>query len=439
MISPWAFFTNLLKHHFPLAVVNLSSSATWLSAALKYKQTMKGEDSVQKKIDPKENSRLRCLFMVLLALGFLFSWPAVFEAQPKSLADPLPISSLKIDTPLELCGERVPLENQEVRERLEKELLLTLWDRPQVILWLKRSRRYLPYIEEMLKQNGMPADLRYIALAESALRPHAGSPKGAMGFWQFMQDTGRQYGLVVDNRIDERRNLFASTQAAIRYFKGLYKIFGSWTLVAAAFNMGEDGLADEIREQGTKDYYHLYLPIETQRYVLRIISIKLIFLDPKRYGFRLSDKDYYPPLEFDRIQVNCLRDTHLRIIAQAAKTHFKEIKDLNPEIRGYFLATGKHTILIPKGASEGFEARYQALLHNAPIDEKEQTYVVQEADTLSSIANRFSISLSSIIKWNRLNPTASIRPGDKLIIYRGNQESAERDDEEGKGASPVND
>jgi membrane-bound lytic murein transglycosylase D len=394
---------------------------------------------VQKKIDLKETSCLRWLFTVLLAIGFFFASPTIFNALSKSSSDPLPISSLKIDTRLELCGERVPLEAQEVRERLEKELLLTLWDRPQVILWLKRSRRYLPYIEEMLKKDRMPADLKYIALAESALRPHAGSPKGAMGFWQFMQNTGRQYGLVIDSRIDERRNIFASTQAAIRYFKDLYKMFGSWTLVAAGYNMGEDGLADEIREQGIKDYYRLYLPIETQRYVLRIISIKLIFSDPKRYGFHLSDGDYYPPLEFDRIQVNCLRDTHLRIVAQAAKTHFKEIKDLNPEIRGYFLSAGKHAILIPKGASEGFEARFQALLHDEPADQKEQIYVVQEADTLSSIANRFNVPLSSIITWNRLNPATSIRPGDKLIIYRSIQEPVERDEEEGKGTSPVND
>ena len=394
---------------------------------------------MQKKIDLKKTSFLKWLLAVLVVIGFLFSWPTNFNALPKSSSDPPLISSLKLDTPLELCNERVPLEIQEVRERLEKELLLTLWDRPQVILWLKRSRRYLPYIEEMLKKNGMPADLKYVALAESALRPHAGSPKGAMGFWQFMQNTGRQYGLAVDSRIDERRNIFASTQAAIRYFKDLYKEFGSWTLVAAAFNMGEVGLADEIREQGIRDYYRLYLPIETQRYILRIISIKLIFSDPKRYGFHLSDEDYYPPLEFDRVQVNCLQDTHLRIIARAAKTNFKEIKDLNPEIRGYFLSAGKHTILIPKGAAQGFEARYQALLHDESADQKEQIYVVQEADTLSSIANRFGVPLSSIITRNRLNPTIAIRPGDKLIIYRTIQEPVEPDEDEGKGASPVND
>jgi len=264
---------------------------------------------------------------------------------------------------MEFCGERVPLEIQEVRERMEKELLLTLWDRPQVILWLKRSRRYLPSIEEMLQRHGMPDDLKYVALAESALRPHVGSSKGAIGFWQFMRHTGRQYDLVVTRRFDERRNIFASTQAAIRYFKDLHKRFGSWTLAAAAYNMGDKGLAGEIEEQGITDYYRLYLPLETQRYVFRILSIKLIFSDPTRYGFYLSDDDYYPPLEFDRIKINCLHDVHLRIIAQAAKTHLKVIKDLNPEIRGYSLPPGEHTILIPKGASQGFETRYHHLFN----------------------------------------------------------------------------
>ena len=128
--------------------------------------------------------------------------------------------------------------------------------------------------------------------------------------------------------------------------------------------MGEVGLAREIKEQGTDNYYHLYLPLETQRYVFRIVSIKLIFSDPKKYGFLLSDEDYYPLIEFDRIQINCPRDTHLRIIAQAANTHFKAMKDLNPEIRGYSLSAGQHTILVPPGAAQGFDARYQLLLKN---------------------------------------------------------------------------
>jgi membrane-bound lytic murein transglycosylase D len=375
---------------------------------------------MKKTINLTETSFVKWPLVFLLGIG-LFAWPTIFgvEESPQSPAYPSLISSLTISTSLEFCGEHVPLDVQEVRERFEKELLLTLWDKPQVILWLKRSRRYLPYIEEMLQKNDMPDDLKYVAVAESALRPHASSHKGALGFWQFIRYTGQQYGLVINSRIDERRNLFASTEAAIRYFQDLHKIFGSWTLAAAAYNMGENGLADEIQEQGAADYYYLYLPLETQRYIFRILSIKLIFADPEKYGFHLSDKDYYPPLEFDRIQLNCRQDAHLRVIAQAAKTHFKIIKDLNPEIRGYSLPRGEHTILIPKGASEDFEVRYHYLLTNQAVDEQnERIYVVHEGDTLSSVAERFDVTLETIIARNRLDPQALLRPGDTLIIPR---------------------
>ena len=314
-----------------------------------------------KNLSLKETGFIKWPLVALLGIG-LFSWPNIVVESPKTISYPSLISSLRIKTPLEFCGEYIPLEIQEVRERLEKELLLALWDKPQVILWLKRSRRYLPYIEEMLQEAGLPDDLKFVPIAESALRPHAGSHKGAIGFWQFMRHTGRQHGLVINRRIDERRNIFASTQAAVNYFQSLYKTFGSWSLAAAAYNMGGESLAREIKEQGTDNYYHLYLPLETQRYVFRIVAIKLIFSDPKKYGFTLADEDYYPPLEFDRIQIDCPREIHLRIIAEAANTHFKAIKDLNPEIRGYSLPAGQHTILVPKGASQDFDARYQLLL-----------------------------------------------------------------------------
>jgi hypothetical protein len=391
---------------------------------------------VRKGINRQEPRLKKWPFVVLLGMG-LFAWPTIVGGSPAASSEYSLISSLKIDTPLEFCGERVPLEIQEVRERLEKELLLTLWDRPQVVLWLKRSHRYLPYIEEMLQKDGMPGDLKYIALAESALRPHAGSQKGAIGFWQFMEHAGQQYGLVINKQIDERRNIFASTQAAIRYFKELYKQFGSWTLVAAAYNMGSPRLAEEIQEQGTTNYYYLYLPLETQRYIFRILSVKLILLDPKRYGFNLSDEDYYPPLEFDQIQINCPQETHIRLIAQAAKTYFKVIKDLNPEIRGYFLAAGKHTILIPKGASEGFESRYQTLLNHQSVDQKKQIYIVKEDDTLSSVADQFSVPMSTLIMCNHLDSKTAIHPGDRLIIHCI-EEPVESDGVENKGSSPVN-
>jgi len=364
-------------------------------------------------------------FIILMCV-VLFPWSAVYGEGPNLSSPSSLVSSLKISSPLDFCGEGVPIEKQEVRERLEKELLLTLWDRPlltlwdrpQVILWLKRSRRYLPYIEEKLKDEGMPDDLKYVAIAESALRPHAGSAKGAMGFWQFIESTGQKYGLLINKHIDQRRNFFASTQAAVRYFKYLYETFGSWTLATAAYNMGEDGLMAEIVTQGVDNFYHLYLPLETQRYVLRIVVAKLIASDPQRYGFQLSDEDYYPPLAFDRIEIDLFKDVPLKLIAQAAGTHFKVIKDLNPEIRGHYLPAGRHSILLPRGASKDFQVRFEPLLKNLVVDERDRIYVVKKGDTLTSIAERFNVPLSALIIWNRLDPKAHLQPGDQLVIHR---------------------
>ena len=369
-------------------------------------------------------------------LGFFAAMTATV-AFSEEVHNPSLIDSIRIKGPLDFCEESVPLDTQEVRERFEKELLLTLWDRPQVILWLKRSRRYLPLIETMLKENSMPVDLKYIAIAESALRPHVGSRKGAIGFWQFTKSTGRRYGLTINSRTDERRNIFASTQAAVRYFDELHERFGSWTLVAAAYNMGEDGLMAEILEQGTDDYYKLYLPLETQRFVFRILSIKLIFTNPEKYGFTLDHEDYYPPLAFEPIEVECFQETPIRIIAEAAKTHFKVIKDLNPEIRGHYVAPGKHDILIPKGASKGFHTRYEQLLDKFVSAQKDRIYVVQEGDNLSLIADKFGIPLAALIIWNQLDIWRPIHPGDRLIIYRQDVEPAEKNNEEETTRSPA--
>jgi len=338
------------------------------------------------------------------------------------------ISSVRVEGSLDFCGERVPLEIQEVRERLEKELLLSLWDRPQVVLWLKRSRRYFPIIEGLLKDGGLPDDIKYVAIAESALRPHAGSKKGAIGFWQFMKDTGKNQGLTIDQYVDERRNLFASTRAAIRYFRFLRDSLGSWTIAAAAYNLGEEGIRAEMLEQETDDYYRLYLPLETQRFVFRILSAKMIMSHPEQYGFRLTGKDYYPPLEYDRIDVECPQETPIRIVAQAAQTHFKAIKDLNPELRGHYLAKGTHTLLIPKGTSAGFAQRYHELTTLWLASHQDRIYVVEKGDSLSSIADRFGIPLPALIIWNRIDLNAPIHPGDRLVIYRGKGKDLEPDE-----------
>ena len=352
---------------------------------------------------------------------FLFTlWcPLAFGEKRMADSDSSLLSSLRNAVPKDFCGEPVPWKNPEVRERFEKEFLLSLWNSPQVILWIKRSKRYLPYMEKMLKQNGLPDDLKYVAVAESGLRPHAGSKKGAMGFWQFMQSTGRKYGLIIDSNKDERRNPFRSTDAAIKYFKDLHEEFGAWTLAAAAYNMGEQGLMAEILEQGTKDYYNLYLPLETQRFLFRILSIKLILLNPAKFGLSSGKKDYYAPVVFEKVHLNAKNEIPLRIIAQAAKCPFKEIKDLNPEIRGYYLNAGDHEILVPKGGAKGFQKRYEVLLKSMISEKNERIYVVEKGDSLSSIAAHFDVPVAALIIWNRIDLESPIHPGQRLIVSPG--------------------
>lgn len=353
--------------------------------------------------------------MVILTAGLIFGEFTLASGQEGSIT---PLSeSLLLEQPLSFCGEVVPLGDSDVRERMEKELLLSLWDRDQAILWLKRSTRYFPVIEAVLSQAGLPDDLKYIALAESALRPHVGSPKGAIGFWQFMPETGRLYGLTVNESIDQRRNLSASTLAAAAYFSTLYEELGSWSLTAAAFNMGEKGLKAEILVQNVGNFYRLYLPLETQRYLFRILSAKLILENPERYGFHLQEEDYYPPIRFKTAELTCYEETSLTVVAQAARTDFKRIKDLNPELRGHYLAAGTYALAVPEGTPPGLQKRFDMIHQEWSEQRQERIYIIQPGDNLSTIAERFRVPLAAILIWNRININSTIHPGDRLIIH----------------------
>lgn len=362
---------------------------------------------------------MRRLVPVLNAL-ILFGAPAWADPIPPLEPSQIPslISSIRIEGPLAFCGEPVPLDDRDVHERLEKELLLSVWNRAQVILWIKRANRYFPHIEKMLAKEGLPDDLKYVAIVESALRAHTSSSKSAVGFWQFMRSTAKKYGLRVDRRIDQRRNVFYATDAAIRYFQTLYGKFGSWTLAAAAYNTGENRLSSEIELQDVKNFYQLYLSLETQRYILKILSAKLILTSPERYGFHLEPRDLYPPLEFDRVTVNSKKDLPVTLIAKAADTHFKRIKDLNPEIRGHHLVRGKYRILVPRGSAEGFQKRLKTFAAMAPAADGKM-YVVKKGDSLSAIASKFDVPLAALLIWNGLSPQKPIHPGDRLLVSPG--------------------
>jgi len=327
------------------------------------------------------------------------------------------LAALKLEPPVLLCGETVPVDDPQALERLEKEMLVSLGNRSQVILWLKRTTRYFPYIEQKLKENDLPDDIKYLAIAESALRMHAGSPKGAMGVWQLIPETARKYGLVVDAHFDQRRNLYLSTPAAMEYLKALYERFGSWSLSLAAYNMGEEGLEAEILEQGVASYYQLYLPLETQRFVFRILAIKRIVEAPRKHGFSLSPGDYYAPQDFSTVRVNAFTDLPIRLIASAAKTTFKSIKDFNPEIRGHYLAAGRRTVNIPDDGEAGFQDRLAAMIEADAKIRSQRVYVVKEGDSLSGIAQKFEVPLAALLIWNRIGLGKVIHPGQQLVIF----------------------
>lgn len=220
-----------------------------------------------------------------------------------------------------------------------------------------------------------------------------------------------------DPRKDERRNIYDSTRAVARYFSDLYERFGSWTLAAAAFNMGEAGLEAEIAEQQVNNYYQLYLSLETQRYVLRAVSAKIILSAPERYGFGLAVESAYPPFSFARVRVECRKETPIRLAAQAAGTSFKRIKGLNPEIRGHYLAPGSHWLRIPEPVPDEFQDRIKELFEAHAAERKQRIYVVRNGDNLSFLAERFGVPLLSLLIWNRIDPSRPIHPRDRLVVH----------------------
>ncbi len=316
---------------------------------------------------------------------------------------------------IRLCGIRIPYETPEIRERLEKEMMLAVWNRPQVILWLKRAHRYFPHIEKILKQENLPLDLKYIPIVESALMSHSRSGKGAVGYWQFLRSTGRRYGLRVDNKIDERKNLFKSTRAACRYLKKLNTDFGSYLLAISAYNMGEFGLAREIEVQETRDFFSLYLPIETQRYLLKIIAAKQIIENPDFYGFSMSPQDLYPVFTYSKINFTVKGEIPLALIAMSADISFKTLKDYNPEILGYYL-DGGNTILVPKGSEKGFKQKFTAFHKVWQEKDKIKLHVVRPGESLTGIASQYEMTLSALLMLNKFSYNKVIHPGDRLRV-----------------------
>ena len=282
--------------------------------------------------------------------------------------------------------------------------------------WLARSERYIPFMKNLLRENGLPEDLVYMALIESGFNPNAYSRRKASGPWQFIYLTGKRYGLKANWWVDERRDPEKSTIAAAKYLKDLYDLFECWYLAAAGYNAGEGKIANAMKRYRTEDFWELtkyrYLKRETKDYVPQMIAAALIAKDPEKYGF--VDIEYWEPLQYEKVEVPPVTD--LRLIAKACEASVEELKELNPELLRWCTPpdSQEYEIRIPFGKKDLFLKNFETLPRQDRFQFK--SYIVRKGDTLGGIARLYRVDLEPILELNRLKRSSPLSVGMNLII-----------------------
>lgn len=267
----------------------------------------------------------------------------------KKLVNDYNVYALPLPENMDFAGEAVPLNNPDIRERMDRELLVNVYWQSNGLLLFKRANKYFPQIEPLLKKYGLPDDFKYLAVAESGLE-YKSSPAGASGIWHFMKGTGTEYGLEINDYVDERYDLEKATRVAAEYLKSAKNKFGSWTMAAAAYNAGVGGMNKQINRQKETSYYDLLLNDETSRYVFRILALKEMMNNPQKYGFNFREKDLYTNIPTYKVKVN----TPVEDWAEWVKPYginYKILKIHNPWLRDTFLknSSGKeYFIEIPE-------------------------------------------------------------------------------------------
>lgn len=263
---------------------------------------------------------------VLFSLFFItFAWQSVKSIQP--------VSTLAIPQKVEFADQTILLDRYDMRERFDRELLIITYGHSTSILHIKRANRYFPIIEPILKQYGIPADFKYLAVIESSLDPRAISPAQAAGMWQLMPKTAQQFGLEVNEEVDERYHIEKATVAACKYLKSAYNKYKNWATVAASYNGGMGRISEELEKQEMEASFDLLLTSETSRYVFRIMAMKQFMENPQKYGFQLQREDFYPTIKTKNVVI---KDSVGNWTAWAAKygISYYQLKDFNIWLRG---------------------------------------------------------------------------------------------------------
>jgi membrane-bound lytic murein transglycosylase D len=354
----------------------------------------------------REPALAAAILCVLVVCAILPPEARAIDVTPALLRELIP------DT-LTFCGEEIPLGACDVRERLEKELLLMLQDEGQIILWLKRAPRVLPMVADRLKARDMPEDLKYLPVIESSLKPSAYSSARAAGYWQFVRGTARRYGLVCGNTLDERYDLERSTEAALDYLQELHGMFGSWLVALAGYNWGEDRVTDAVKEQGVSAYHALRMPRETEAFALRAAAVKLIFTNQAALGLETVPEDCYQPEPVDVVHVKVLANyLPLVEVAKLAGTTYREIRRLNPQLISKGLTKWTYRILLPAGCGATFEKNYDPEKYKPKV----AYHTVQRGETLIGIARRYGVSVRQLMQWNGLRNANRIYVGQRLAV-----------------------
>lgn len=299
------------------------------------------------------------LIFLLLAGGlvvalklFVFSDTPYGKKEKKEEPDgELQVHSPKIPNDATFAGENIPQHYFDVREGIDRELLVNTYWHSHTMQLIKRAARYFPIIEPILAEEGVPDDFKYVAVVESDLR-HPTSPAGAKGMWQFLGRTAKEYGLEVNNQVDERYNVRKSTRAACNYFKKAKEDLGTWTLAAGSYNVGRYGIKKQMKRQHEEGFYDLLLNSETQRYIYRVIALKYIMQDPKKYNFNLKTEDLYLPIPTQTLEVDT-SVTDFAVFAEQFDTNYKILKYFNPWLRQTYLHNNRgktyHIVVPEKG------------------------------------------------------------------------------------------